>query len=178
MFFLCFFSNLNYNKPHHQYKFRKILECNDAIFYERPGNSMQFFIYFKTQVDKRNHVRTTCRCLVMAQLLQTLWTEHFWLCPTRPSPCDSLWRHTRSLMGTFVQRIEQEAVLPLLQFYLFPGINISLSRSISEINTPVVCCSHCQELTTDPTVRFMQQRRVSWFDVFLFFPKELSGSGR
>lgn len=38
----------------------------------------------------------------------------------------------------------------VLQFYLFPGINISLSYSISEINTAVVWCSHCQEVITDP----------------------------
>lgn len=66
---------------------------------------------------------------------------------------DSLWRHTRSLMGTFVQ-----------------------SYSISDINTVAVFWrSHCQEVITDPctfhaTAKFFDCLVCCWV-VFFFFQK-------
>lgn len=108
--------------------------------------------YSKIHYDTE-HVRTTCRCLVMAQ---------FGGKNSRPygqNICDfvsikgSLSDTPVSMWLTLASHQEFNGNIcsedrtrgrpsSALQFYLFPGINISLSDSISEINT------HWQEVIT------------------------------
>lgn len=140
------------------------------------------------QVDKRNHVRTTCRCLVMAQLVEKKNLRPYGrnisdFVSIKGSLSDTpvaMWLilapHQEFNGNICSEDRTRGRPSSVLQFYLFPGINISLIYSISEINPPVVWCSHCQEVITDPctfhaTATFFDCLMCCCFSFFLFFKR-------